>query len=322
MADNGISKGNKILIVDDTPEFIGLLRVTLENEGYEIHEATSGEMALEMAQRVVPDMILLDIVMPGLDGLETCERLKNNPPLMDIPVIFISAKTELEDIVTGFNCGGVDYISKPFQREEVLARVKTHLDLKNLAKERENWISELQELNGKLKDLASKDPLTTLSNRRSMQNDLEEEKSRFMRNERAFSIILMDIDHFKNINDTLGHEAGDGVLVQLAGLFNSTARKQDKLARWGGEEFLLLLPETSLDEATVLAEKLRSKLASEVFYHEENKFSVTMSFGISSFDDRTMDLKTCIRIADDCLYQAKEEGRNCVVTQAGKAHVV
>jgi diguanylate cyclase (GGDEF)-like protein len=311
------SKENKILIVDDTPENIDVLRQTLAPEGYKISVAPSGEKALQVAPRFVPDLILLDIMMPGINGLETCARIKNNPLLKDIPVIFISAKSEIEDIVEGFNYGGVDYISKPFRQEEVFARVKTHLKLKNLAKEKEQLIEELNTANEKLKDLASKDPLTGLLNRRSMDGYMEDEKARFMRNTKEFSFIIMDIDHFKKINDSLGHEAGDYVLVQIAKFLNKSIRRQDKLCRWGGEEFLLLLPETNLQGATELAEKLRHGLGLENFVYEKKKIPITMSFGVSVFDNKNRDLKVCIKNADDCLYQAKKDGRDRVVSPAG-----
>jgi diguanylate cyclase (GGDEF)-like protein len=311
------SKGNKILIVDDTPENIDVLRQTLAPEGYKISVAPSGQKALQVASRIVPDLILLDIMMPGIDGFETCARIKKDPLLKDIPVIFISAKSEIEDIVEGFNHGGVDYISKPFRQEEVLVRVNTHLKLKNLAREKEKLIEELNMVNEKLKDLASKDPLTELPNRRSMESYMEGEKARFMRNKIDFSFVIMDIDHFKKVNDSLGHDAGDYVLVQVAKLLNKSTRSQDQLCRWGGEEFLLILPETNLEGAIELAEKLRRNLGLENFVYEKKKVPITMSFGVSVFNAKNQDLKACIKIADDCLYLAKKEGRDRVVSQSG-----
>jgi diguanylate cyclase (GGDEF)-like protein len=316
MTEKDTPKGNRILVVDDTPANIDVLRLTLEPEGYDLSVAPSGEMALKIAPRFVPDLILLDIMMPGINGFETCEQLKKDPKLKKIPVIFISAKSEIEDIIEGFKHGGVDYISKPFRQEEVLARVKTHLKIKNLTQEKEQLIEELEETNKKLKDLAVIDPMTSLFNRRGMQELLEDEESRFNRNSKVFSLILIDIDYFKKINDSLGHEGGDHVLVQVSKFLQAVTRKHDKICRWGGEEFLLLLPETNLKGANVLAEKIRSGLASETFSYGKAGLSLTVSMGVSVYDDRDLSLKTCIRKADDGLYQAKAEGRNRIVSQS------
>jgi diguanylate cyclase (GGDEF)-like protein len=316
MTEKDPSKGNRILIVDDTPENIDLLRLTLEPQGYDLSVAPSGEMALKIAPRFLPDLILLDVMMPGIDGFETCERLKKDPMLKDIPVIFISAKTDIEDIVAGFKKGGVDYISKPFRQEEVFARVKTQLNLTKLTQEKETLIEDLEKTNKKLKDLAVIDPLTSLFNRRGMQELLEDEVSRFNRNSKVFSLILIDIDKFKKINDSLGHEGGDHALVQVSSFLQKITRRHDKICRWGGEEFLLLLPETNLEGANVLAKKIRSGLESASFSFEKAEFSLTVSIGVSVYDHRDLSLKTCIKNADDGLYQAKAEGRNRIVSQS------
>ena len=306
-------KESKILLVDDTPTNLDVLRTMLEREGYSIGVAPDGETALKIAERFQPDLILLDVMMPGIDGYETCRRFKQMEALKSVPVIFITAKDLAEDIVEGLDSGGVDYMSKPFHYREVCARVRTHLRLNQLLKERDKLISDLIRANKKLDSAARTDPLTQLSNRRDLWEKLEEEFVRFQRSKKAFSIIMGDIDHFKRFNDEHGHDAGDFVLVQVAKILMANCRDQDKPGRWGGEEFLIFLPETGLTGAATLAEKMRKEIESHSFQFNELNFKVTISFGVNTFaEGQAMD--RCLKIADECLYEAKKQGRNCVVS--------
>jgi diguanylate cyclase (GGDEF)-like protein len=302
-------KETKILIVDDTPTNIEVLWRTLEPRGYKIQIATSGEIALKVLEKApFPDLILLDIMMPGIDGYETCRRMKMDQAICDIPVIFLTGKSDIKDIVRGFEVGGVDYVTKPFSQEEVYARVKTHVLLKKTLLEKEELIEQLR--------ISSKtDPLTSLLNRRGVMESLEIEAHRFERSKKCFSIVLSDIDHFKNVNDTYGHEAGDKILVEVGKIIRENCRKQDVASRWGGEEFLILLPETDLEGGKLLAEKIRKAIESNEFFYQEQKIPITMSFGLSIFFENSKNLEDCIRYADDCLYNAKKMGRNRVVNK-------
>lgn len=303
------SSESKILLVDDVPANIEVLRKVLEEEGYTILAAPSGEIALNIVQHTLPDLILLDVLMPEIGGYEVCQQLKNNSLTRHIPIIFVTAKNETDDIVKGFQLGGADYISKPYRQEEVKGRVKSQIQLRGLIKEKENLIKELEEANKKIEHTARTDPLTELANRREMVDKIENEIIRYERNQRPFSLIISDIDFFKNINDRLGHDAGDSILKQLSRFFKSHIRGQDTVARWGGEEFLFLLPETDLHGASILAEKMRKGVASKTHYFNQTEISLTMSFGISLFNNSDT-YETCLKRADECLYKAKNSGRN------------
>lgn len=299
----------KILVVDDCHDSINLLQNILKQKKYHIITARSGEEALIAGKEIMPDLILLDIDMPGISGFEVCQQLKCELGLNNVPIIFVSACDEINNVIEGFRLGGVDYITKPFRKEEVLARVNTHLQLKNLLEEKTKLIEKL--------DQASRtDSLTGLSNRRDLLEKLNYEAKRFERNKKPFSIILADIDKFKAINDTYGHGGGDYILVEIAKLLTRNARDQDIVSRWGGEEFLILLPETDSSGAKNLAEKYRQIIESHNFKFDGNQISVTMSFGVNMMhhnEDLKNVVKAVIKRADDCLYKAKRNGKNQVV---------
>ncbi len=229
-----------------------------------------------------------------------CIRLKKDAELKNIPVIFITARGDTKDVVEGFEAGAVDFIMKPFRLEEVYARVKTHLTLsaalKKLALDNET------------------DPLTGLFNRRAFLEKIENEAIRFKRNQKPFSILFGDIDLFKKINDTYGHSAGDAILVNISSILNTEKREIDQVARWGGEEFLVLLPETNLKGAVLSGNKIRKSISAKPVIHEGQEIHVTMSFGVSEYNGETPIEKT-IDLADQRLYLAKNSGRNKVVSE-------
>jgi diguanylate cyclase (GGDEF)-like protein len=289
-----------VMIVDDTKEIIHVLQRTLTKIGYKVTVALNGEMALDLIPKMKPDLILLDIMMPGINGYEVCRRLKKDAELKEIPVIFITGRGDTEDVVKGFEVGAVDFIMKPFRQEEFCARVKTHLTLAAALKT--------------LVQANETDPLTGLFNRRAFLEKVENEAVRFKRNQKAFSMIFGDIDFFKKINDTYGHSAGDGVLVNVSRLLNTEKREIDQVARWGGEEFLILLPETDLKGAVLHGNKIRESIAAKPIIHEGQEIHVTMSFGVSEYNGETHIEKT-IDLADQRLYLAKNSGRNKVVSE-------
>ncbi len=289
-----------IMIVDDTQANVLVLQRALASIGYNISVAFDGEMALNLIPKLKPDLILLDVMMPKIDGIEVCRRLKKDEELMGIPIIFITAKGDVENILEGFEVGAVDYIMKPFNLKEVIARVKTHLVLSAAIK--------------KLIQDSETDSLTGLFNRRTFLKKIENEAMRTKRNQKPFSILFGDIDFFKKINDTYGHAAGDDVLIKISKLLNTEKREIDQVARWGGEEFLILLPETDLKGAAQLGNKIREQVSANPFIFEDQKIPITMSFGVSKYSGDTSIEKT-IDQADQRLYLAKNSGINKVVSE-------
>ena len=289
-----------IMIVDDTKDNINILRQFLAKFGFKTTVAFNGEMALDLIPKLKPDLILLDIMMPGIDGYEVCIRLKKDAELKNIPVIFITARGDTKDVVEGFEAGAVDFITKPFRPEEVYARVKTHLTLSAALK--------------KLTLDNETDPLTGLFNRRGFLERIKNEAIRFKRNQKPFSILFGDIDLFKKINDTYGHSAGDAILVNISSILNTEKREIDQVARWGGEEFLVLLPETNLKGAVLSGNKIRKSISAKPVIHEGQEIHVTMSFGVGEYNGETPIEKT-IDLADQRLYLAKNSGRNKVVSE-------
>ena len=287
-----------ILIVDDTKENIDILLSLLSE--YDLLVALNGEKALQMLEKHPVDLILLDIVMPVMDGFEVCQKLKADPSTEEVPVIFLTAKTDETSIEKAYDIGGGDYVTKPFKPKELLARVKREL--------------QLQEVQNELKLLASTDPLTKLYNRRYFSEISTHVFNLSQRDNYPLGIIMLDIDRFKNINDTYGHKVGDVVIMQLADLLRSHQRKSDIISRFGGEEFALLLPNTSLEGATVVSEKIRKDVeASRVDANSGVIVKYTVSLGVSEVDiqQETSIEKALIR-ADNALYAAKRAGRNKV----------
>ncbi len=309
-----------ILLVDDVPKNLSLLANILRNENYDIAVATSGHQALEVAKATQPDLVLLDIMMPEMDGYEVCRQMKKNPRTQEARIIFLTARNEADDLVKGFEIGAVDYITKPFSGTELTVRVRTHLELKQSRDELERVNGELQQKNDKLerayeklKEISQTDMLTRLSNRRDMIEKLQLEVSRFNRNKKGFTVIISDIDNFKHINDNYGHECGDAVLVNVSTILKSNLRQIDAVARWGGEEFLMMLPGTTLEGGLTVAEKLRATIEASFVDCQGENLKVTMTFGVSEFNDEDYDINHYIRLADEALYKGKQDGKNQVI---------
>ncbi len=324
------AKGN-ILIVDDTPDNLRLLSNMLSRQGYEVRSVINGPMALMGVRAEPPDLILLDINMPQMNGYEVCKQLKKDEHTADIPIIFISALDDVIDKVRAFMTGGVDYITKPFQLEEVLARVENQLTLRRLQRllkaqneqlqrkieEHQRAEMALQVANKKLQHLAITDELTQVVNRRFFYQYLQEQWEILADVKQPLSLILCDVDHFKTFNDTYGHLAGDECLRQIAQAIRSTLKRSpDLVGRYGGEEFILLLPYTDAAGAFEVATavlgaiqglKIKHEYASETGY-------VTVSLGVSTvIPDRAENPGNLIKVADTALYAAKAQGRNCVM---------
>ena len=291
---------SKVLVVDDERMNLNALHGLLRDE-YQIMAAISGEQALKAALSGKPDLILLDINMPDMDGLEVCRRLKADPLTREIPVIFITGKTEEEDEVHGFEVGAVDYIPKPFNPVIVKARVQTHARLKQQ--------SDL------LKQLAYRDGLTGISNRRRFEQWASEELQRCDRLSATVAAIMIDIDHFKLYNDHYGHQQGDECLVKVAQKLQEVAQTfgDGMMARYGGEEFVGLFKVSDQASAMQLAQDLVKQVNAIGLPHAKSSTNpcVSISLGMClspSGVDRT--LHTLIKQADDQLYQSKTTGRN------------
>ena len=299
-------EGN-ILIVDDTPDNLRFLSGILVQQGYEARTVINGRMALMAAETLPPELILLDICMPDLDGYEVCCQLKSNLKTCDIPVIFLSALDDIVDKIRAFEVGGVDYITKPFHPAEVLARVKTHLTLHRLQQ-------QLARANQELKRLVNLDGLTQLANRRCFNEHLEQEWRRMAREQQPLALVLCDIDFFKQYNDTYGHPTGDDCLRQVGEVLQACAKRPADLAsRYGGEEFALTLPKTPLEGAIELAQRIQAQLLQIQIPHATSRVSpyLTLSMGIATIVpqlDRSPD--ALVAAADQALYRAKQAGRD------------
>lgn len=325
-------RGPVILVADDEPVNLALIKRRLEWEQYEIVTAQDGRQAVERARDTAPDLIILDVMMPIMDGLQACRALKDDEATRDIPVIFLSALDDLETKLSGLSLGANDYISKPFRVEELLARVRVAIRLK---RERDELRASAEEEKRRAEAASEKsmtDGLTGLLNRYGMQRALQRELLESRRRGRALSCLMIDIDHFKIINDTYGHAAGDTALMQVGRILIENLRhpierreqsrgderrseavegRADVVCRFGGEEFLVLAPETPLDGAVLLGEKIRLAAAARLFGDGERVFALTLSVGVAELAERESGHDMIAR-ADEALYLAKELGRNRV----------
>jgi diguanylate cyclase (GGDEF)-like protein len=303
-----------ILIVDDNPTNLSVLSLALKAAGFKTRVAMDGESAIEQAKEDAPELILLDVQMPGIDGFETCKRLKADPATQDIPIIFITASADLDNKVKGLSIGAVDYIAKPFQQEEVLARVRVHLELRFLTRKVQEQAVALQLANQELHRLANLDGLTEVANRRRFDQYFDQEWRRAERERSSLSLILCDIDYFKNYNDHYGHQAGDACLRKVAQAISETLRRPgDLVTRYGGEEFAIVLPNTSCEGAIYVAELLQAKIEQLRILHAQSRVSsqITLSLGISSVMPTALqEAHDLVAATDKALYLAKAEGRN------------
>ncbi len=297
---------SRILIVDDERLNLNLLNELLKID-YKVMVATSGAQALKAVSLNKPDIILLDVMMPEMDGFEVCRQLKENENSHDIPIIFITALNDAQEEARGFEMGAVDFIAKPFHNAVVKARVRTHLRLKQK--------SDL------LEQLANIDGLTEIPNRRAFDEMRIKEWSRGRRNDEIYmAAVMIDIDHFKQYNDGYGHNAGDECLINVAAALNKSLwRPGDFVARYGGEEFAAILANTDLDGALLVAERFRECIANLEIPHEYSDVApyITISVGVAAIipnENNTQEM--LFAAADEMLYKAKSLGRNKVLGKA------
>jgi diguanylate cyclase (GGDEF)-like protein len=288
-----------ILIVDDEISNIEIMNAVLEDD-YEVCFATSGQQALTVARTAQPDLVLLDVLMPGIDGFEVCRRIKADPLLADVPIIFTTGLGDTEDEMRGLSLGAIDYVTKPVQPTILRRRVANHVELKRLRDQ--------------LATMAVTDALTGLSNRRHLERALQTESARLARSGDWLSVIMLDIDFFKQFNDTYGHPAGDRCIMMVgAALARAVKRATDLPARYGGEEFACVLPGTDPEGAEAVAQEIRLQIQSLNIPHEGSQVSpfITVSVGVASarcIPDAPAE--RWVAEADRQLYAAKRSGRD------------
>jgi two-component system, cell cycle response regulator len=304
----------RILVVDDVPDNVEILDARLSSRGYAIVTASTGEEALDRVKEEPPHLILLDVMMPGLDGHQVARRIKDDETLPFIPIILVTALNEAEDVVQGLESGADDYISKPYNFRELEARVRAMLRIKFLQDELDLKNRELELANKRLKKLSITDGLTELFNHRHVHQLLHDEFERSARTGESVAVAMMDLDRFKSINDTYGHPTGDVVLYETARIIKETAREIDMPGRYGGEEFIAILPGTEEEAAEHFAERVRQAVEAHVFRDGATEIRMTVSCGVASFPAPGVDEpEALLKAADEALYQAKHGGRNQVV---------
>lgn len=302
-----------ILIVEDNPVSRKLMEMTLRQAGYEVVSAENGFEALKIFKERFFPIIVTDWGMPEMDGLELCRAIRENPAEGYVFIFLITARDSKRDIIVGLEAGADDYLTKPFDRSELIARLKTALRVLDLEK-------SLKDAYEKIRLLSITDNLTGCYNRTYMDQYLAKEIARATRYHRPISLVMADIDHFKRVNDTHGHQAGDLILKNFVASIREGLRKDvDWIVRYGGEEFLLVLPETDFESAMLSTERLRRIVSERVTAYHEQEIRITASFGVvglnPSAENQVTPYEAMIDQADKALYQAKEKGRNRVMGQ-------
>jgi diguanylate cyclase (GGDEF)-like protein len=302
-----------VLIADDDHVSRQYVAALLRRNGMVVEMAEDGPGALASARDQDLDLVLLDLMMPGLDGLDCCRLIKGITREEFLPVMLLTSKTDADSRVTGLRIGADDYVTKPFDERELMARIKNLLRLKRMH-------DNINEARARLEQLAVQDELTGLFNYRYLHTRLNEEFKRSERYRDPLACVMLDIDYFKRVNDRFGHDAGDAVLREVAKRLRKAVREIDVVTRYGGEEFLLVLPSTNFSGALSVADRVWRSVGSELFALPGGPEHVSISVGVAVFPSR--DIKTkdqLIKAADKALYQAKADGRDriCVFQHQG-----
>ena len=300
----------QIVVAEDDRVSRTMISRTLEKWGYSVHEAADGRDAWEMLQETKSQLLVTDWEMPVMDGLELCRRVRAAPLPYYVYIILATSKGLKEDTIEGRRSGADDFLAKPFEREELQVRLRVAERIITLE-------SQLREARSRLEIMASIDDLTGVANRRAVLKRLHEELSRAARDHTDLSVVMADIDHFKNLNDTWGHAAGDHVLKEIVARFVQEGREYDVVGRVGGEEFVVILPQTSLAQAEHRAERLRSGVARKpVILANGTTVDVRVSLGVAcAVGGNAPNTDVLLAGADRALYRAKDQGRNRVETE-------
>jgi diguanylate cyclase (GGDEF)-like protein len=307
MTEEAVPDVSTVMVVDDSIVVRRVLRDHLEEMGYQVNEAADGESGIAACLADPPDVVLLDVEMPGLDGHQVLQRLKAEETLKDVPVVFLTSHSGMEEVLRALDGGAHDYVSKPFVEMELQARIRAAMRVKKL---QDQLVLRTEELY----QTSRTDVLTGLYNRRHLEEQLRIGIATAVRRDEPIGVLLFDVDHFKSVNDTYGHLAGDEVLVELAHRIRTELRAGDIAGRWGGEEFLVLLPNTGLAGTVETGERIRSIVEAERFGAAEEYIAITISGGGAS--DIDVEEEALVHRADNGLYEAKDRGRNCVVVTA------
>jgi diguanylate cyclase (GGDEF)-like protein len=303
-----MTMSNSVLIIDDSDAVRERIIKTLESFDLfsRYYEAEDGLEGFKKLLSSPVDIILCDLEMPRIDGFKFLSMMKSRPELQDTPVIMLTGRDDRDLKIKGLEQGASDYITKPFDVEELVARVRVHLKIKNLQ-------DDLKRTNELLLELSNTDHLTGLFNRRYLMESLGKEVQRSLRKGGNLSLIILDIDHFKQVNDQYGHLQGDLVLQKVALLLQKELRAYDTAARYGGEEFVAVLPDASLEDAVFVANRVRASVYANRFNGTLSQLSLTASLGVAMFSKSDCETVDCfIKQADDALYRAKAGGRNRV----------
>jgi diguanylate cyclase (GGDEF)-like protein len=296
----------QLLLIDDSKHIHPLIKALLTDEQLEIHSAYDAEMGLSLVKSLRPDLILMDVDMPGINGFEACRKLKSDPTNALIPLIFLTSCGSIEEKVRGLELGAVDYVTKPCNRAELQARVRASLRM-----------SQLMRL---LEEKALIDALTGLGNRAMFEQRMGAEIALRIRSGTPLACMLLDLDHFKTINDSFGHPFGDFVLRKVANVISEHCRTEDVGCRLGGEEFAVLAPNTTAEQAAMLAERMRAAVAKTAFVQNGKSIAVTCSFGVVDAGDPYD--RSLMERADAALYESKQQGRNRVTASAAPTKAI
>jgi len=301
---DGAGRGFKVLIADDSRVSRKLVEHSLSDKQYALLFAESGREAMALFSEHQPSIVITDWMMPDLSGIELCEHIRKQSRQPYTYLIILTGNTEKDKLVTGLAAGADDYLTKPFHREELLARVGVGRRIVELHR-------RLEAKNLLLEELALTDPLTGLPNRRAIEEWATRVLSGALRHGFSFLVVLADLDHFKGVNDTYGHDAGDSVLKRFSEILKANSRRSDICGRIGGEEFLSILTHTTLENAMVVIERIRSELEASKFDFAGSRVTVTASFGLASLEaTEPADFNRLVMQADVALYAAKRSGRN------------
>lgn len=294
----------RILVVDDNPSNLRLAKNAIADLGLEVETADDGMQALEMVKTNPPDLLLVDVVMPKMNGLELCRMVKSIHSELFLPIILVTAKDDIESKITGIKLGADDYLTKPYNPLELQARISAMLRIKSL----QDKISDKRQ---ELEALSVIDTLTGLYNHKAMQQRLRDEFMRAQRYNEPLSVLMIDIDNFKEINELYGHEFGDYILGEFAKLLKTSLREIDIAARYGGEEFLAILPQTHFTGSLTVADRVWRNVAAATFKNERHSHRLTTSIGIAFYPNKAIDsVERLLTFAEEALHQAKSEGRN------------